>query len=245
MAQGAAGPGRGAGGTGEARAAAIVAALAAVRGALAVAAERGGRPADAVRLVAVTKGFPLDDVWRAQAAGVRDFGENRVQEALPKVAALPAARWHFIGQLQRRKSAAVAGRFALVHSVDRPELADSLSLALGPGASPADVLLQVNLTGVPGQGGVAPAQAASLLRHVLGLGRLRPRGLMTIAPLVPVAEGARPVFAALRTLRDRLQEEEGVALPELSMGMSADFEVAVEEGATLVRLGRVLFGVRA
>ncbi len=203
-----------------------------------------GRNAATVRLVAVGKGFPPADLAWAAAAGAADFGENRVQEALPKMAALPGVHWHLIGQLQRNKARAAAGRFRLIHSMDRLELADSLQRAAEAAGAVQAVLLQVSLTGRPGQGGVSPPLVADLLRRVLRHDLLRPVGLMTIAPAVADPEEARPAFATLRALRDRLQAETGVALPELSMGMSHDFEVAVEEGATLVRVGRAIFGDR-
>lgn len=194
--------------------------------------------------MAVGKGFPPADLAWAAAAGAADFGENRVQEALPKMAALPGVHWHLIGQLQRNKARAAAGRFRLIHSMDRLELADSLQRAAEAAGAVQAVLLQVSLTGRPGQGGVSPPLVADLLRRVLRHDLLRPVGLMTIAPAVADPEEARPAFATLRALRDRLQAETGVALPELSMGMSHDFEVAVEEGATLVRVGRAIFGDR-
>jgi pyridoxal phosphate enzyme (YggS family) len=228
----------------DARAARIAAAVREVRARIARAALRVGRDPAGVRLVAVAKGFSAEEVALAAAAGVEDFGENRVQEALPKIAALPGVRWHMVGQLQRNKCRAVVGRFHLVHSVDRPELAESLQRAAERAGAVQDILLQVNLTGRPGQGGVPPALAGELLARICGLPNLRPLGLMVIAPPAADPEEARPAFATLRTLRDRLQAQQGVPLPELSMGMSGDFEVAVEEGATLVRVGRAVFGPR-
>lgn len=195
-----------------------------------------------MRLVAVGKGWSGAEIAVAVAAGARDCGENRVQEALPKIAALGRVRWHLVGQLQRNKARAAAGRFVLIHSVDRRDLADALGRAAAQAGVVQDVLLQVHLTGRPGQGGVAPAAAADLLAHVGTIGALRPVGLMVIAPPDPDPEAARPAFATLRVLRDRLREASGLSLPELSMGMSGDFEVAVEEGATLVRVGRAIFG---
>jgi pyridoxal phosphate enzyme (YggS family) len=215
-----------------------------VRARVALAAARVGRDPRQVRLVAVSKGFSAAEVALGSVAGLSDFGENRVQEALPKIAACSGCRWHLIGQLQRNKARAVAGRFALVHSVDRSDLADSLQRAAERAEAIQDVLLQVSLAGRPGQGGVAPAQAADLLDRVRGLPNLRPLGLMVVAPPARDPEEARPAFATLRALRDRLQARCGQSLPELSMGMSGDYEVAVEEGATLVRVGRAIFGER-
>jgi pyridoxal phosphate enzyme (YggS family) len=197
-----------------------------------------------VCLVAVSKGFGIEDISLAAAAGVREFGENRAQEALPKIAALAGVRWHMIGQLQRNKCKVVVGRFRLVHSVDRLDLADSLQRAAERAGIVQPVLLQVNLTARPGQGGVPPALASDLLARVRSLPNLQCCGLMVVAPPAADPEEARPAFATLRALRDRLQVRHELPLPELSMGMSEDFEVAVEEGATLVRLGRSIFGPR-
>ena len=194
-----------------------------------------------MRLIAVTKGHPTAVVALAVQHGLTDLGENRVQEALPKIAATNGVAWHMIGQLQRNKAAAVAGRFALVHSLDRAELAESLGRAAERAGVVQEVLIQVALTGRAGQAGVAPAAAGELLQRTLQIASLRTVGLMAIAPPVHDPEEARPVFAALRALRDRLQERTGVQLPELSMGMTGDFDVAIEEGATLVRVGRALF----
>lgn len=226
------------------RGAEIRAALARVRGRVARAALRVGREPAEVCLVGVGKGFAVPDLEQAVAVGLADLGENRVQEALPKVAALPGVRWHLIGQLQRNKARAVVGRFALIHSVDRPELAESLARAAEDARRTQDVLVQVNVLSRPGQGGVPPQDAEALVIRIRDLGPLRVRGLMTIAPLVEDPEAVRMVFRSLRVLRDRLQVRLGVVLPELSMGMSGDLEAAVEEGATLVRVGRAIFGAR-
>lgn len=226
------------------RGAAIAAGVREVQARIAQAAARVGREPAAVRLVAVSKGCPVADVALAAGAAVADFGENRVQEALPKLAALPAVSWHLIGQLQTNKCRLVAGRFRLVHGVDRAELGDALQRAAARAGVVQEVLIQVSLAGVPGQGGVPPAEAGDLLRRLRLLPELRVRGLMAIAPQVEEAEQARPAFATLRVLRDRLQSRYDLPLPELSMGMSGDYPVAVEEGATLVRIGRAIFGAR-
>jgi hypothetical protein len=222
----------------------IAAGVRGVQARIAQAAARVGRDPAAVRLIAVSKGCPVADVAWAAAADVGDFGENRVQEALPKLAALPVVAWHLIGQLQTNKCRLVAGRFGLVHGVDRPELGEALQRAAARAGVVQEVLIQVSLSGVPGQGGVAPAEAGDLLRRLRLLADLRVRGLMAIAPRVEEAEQARPAFATLRVLRDRLQARYDLPLPELSMGMSGDYPVAVEEGATLVRIGRAIFGAR-
>lgn len=199
----------------------------------------------AVTIVAVTKGFGVDAVRAALAAGLADVGENRVQEAIEKQDALggeaAAARWHLIGHLQRNKARAVAGRFAVVHSVDSDALATELDRRL---EVPLPVLLQVNVAREPQKSGCAPEHAPALVRRLTSLAHLRLEGLMTIAPFTDDEDVQRRTFRGLRVLRDTLQKEEGVWLPTLSMGMSADYATAVAEGATLIRLGTALFGPR-
>jgi pyridoxal phosphate enzyme (YggS family) len=221
--------------------------LAAVRAEIAAAARRVGRDPAGVTLIAVSKGFPADAVAAAAAAGVRDFGENRVQEAVAKMAGLTGPsglRWHLIGRLQTNKVRMLRGRFTLLHALDRAELVDALQRRLAEEGRRLPVLMEVNVGGEASKAGPRPEEAASLARRILAADALELRGLMTVAPPVPVAEAARPYFAALRRLRDRLAEELGRPLPELSMGMSGDYPVAVEEGATLVRVGRAIFGER-
>jgi pyridoxal phosphate enzyme (YggS family) len=198
-----------------------------------------------VTIVAVTKGFGPDAVLAALTAGLTDIGENRVQEALDKMPAVTDARatWHLIGHLQRNKAKHVPGRFALVHSVDSAALAEELSQRAEAQGGRQRVLLQVNVAGESQKSGCAPEQAPELAHHVAGLGGLILEGLMTLAPLTDDVTVQRGSFQGLRRLRDRLQEE-GLWLPTLSMGMSADFATAVEEGATVIRLGTVLFGAR-
>jgi len=200
---------------------------------------------DDVTIVAVTKTHGPEAVLAAVAAGLTDIGENRVQEALAKQEALPdvEARWHLIGTLQRNKARHVAGRFALIHSIDRLELAQELARRVAEGAR-QPVLVQVNCSAEPQKGGVEPSCLAALLDDLRGLDRLELRGLMTMAAFTDDAGEQRRAFRLLRTLRDDAQRG-GHALPELSMGMSGDYPVAVEEGATMVRLGTVLFGERA
>ena len=198
-----------------------------------------------VTIVAVTKGFGVDAVEAALEAGVADLGENRVQEALDKVDT-PAGRratWHLIGHLQRNKAKQVAGRFALVHSVDSVALADELDRRAAAHGAKQRVLLQVNVAGETQKSGCTPDEAAALARHAAALPHLSLEGLMTIAPFTDDDAVQRRTFRGLRELRDALQEE-GLWLPTLSMGMSADYGVAVEEGATVIRLGTVLFGPR-
>ena len=200
-----------------------------------------------VTIVAVTKGFGLDAVAAALDAGLTDLGENRVQEALDKIDT-PAGRratWHLIGHLQRNKAKLVSGRFALVHSLDSVALAEELDKRAGGAAQGARqrVLLQVNVAGEAQKSGCAPAETPAVARRVAGLPHLALEGLMTIAPFTDAEDVQRRTFRGLRELRDALQEE-GLWLPTLSMGMSADYGTAVEEGATVIRLGAVLFGPR-
>jgi PLP dependent protein len=197
-----------------------------------------------VRIVAVTKSQGPDAVRAALAAGLMDVGENRVQEALAKQTQLTgvAARWHLIGSLQRNKVRHVVGRFDLIHSVDRVELVQELTRRIPEGSSQS-VLVQVNCSDEAQKGGVEPAALSALLELVRASPRLQLLGLMTLAAESPDERVQRSAFGRLRALRDEL-EARGFQLPELSMGMSADFAVAVEEGATLVRLGTLLFGAR-
>jgi pyridoxal phosphate enzyme (YggS family) len=197
-----------------------------------------------VRIVAVTKTHGPEAVRAALAAGLTDVGENRVQEALQKqdaLAGVPVA-WHLIGTLQRNKARHAAGRFALIHSVDRTDLAAELDRRVSPGARQA-VLVQVNCSDEPQKGGVEPGALSALLDALVGLERIALRGLMTMSALTEDVAEQRRAFRRLRELRDAA-ERAGHRLPELSMGMSGDYPVAVEEGATMIRLGTVLFGER-
>jgi len=198
-----------------------------------------------VTLVAVTKGFGLDAVEAALAAGLADVGENRVQEALEKLDTPTGRRatWHLVGHLQRNKAKHVAGRFALIHSLDSAELADELDKRAAASGAKQRVLLQVNVAGEAQKSGCAPTDAPRLAHHIAAQPHLALEGLMTIAPFTDDEDVQRRTFRSLRVLRDGLQEE-GLWLPTLSMGMSADYGVAVEEGATVIRLGTVLFGPR-
>jgi pyridoxal phosphate enzyme (YggS family) len=195
-----------------------------------------------VTIVAVTKGFGPEAVTAAAQAGLVDIGENRVQEALDKMDRVSAAgvRWHLIGHLQRNKARLVPGRFALVQSVDSLDLAMELSKRA---SAPLPVLLQVNVAREPQKSGCAPEEAPGLARQLAGLGHLKLEGLMTIAPFTDDEDVQGRTFRSLRALRDTIKEE-GIWLPTLSMGMSADYATAVAEGATVIRLGTVLFGPR-
>ncbi len=218
--------------------------VARVRARIAEAARRSGRRPEEITLVAVTKGIDLPRIREAVAAGVLDLGENRVQEAAPKIAALDrTVRWHMVGHLQHNKVRQAVALFTMVHSVDSLPLAVEIDRHT---QVPLEVLLQVNVAGEPQKFGVPPAEVLTLARGVAALPGLRVVGLMTIAPQAEDPEQARPVFRQLRTLRDQLSAQGvgGLTFPHLSMGMTDDFEVAVEEGATIVRVGRAIFGER-
>jgi len=197
-----------------------------------------------VTIVAVTKTLGPEAILAAVAAGLTDIGENRVQEAVAKqdVLGRVPVTWHLIGTLQRNKARHAVGRFALIHSVDRLELAGELQRRI-PTGSRQPILVQVNCSREPQKGGVEPDALPEMLAAIAQLDRLDPRGLMTMAALTDDVREQRRAFGLLRELRDAAQRE-GYRLPELSMGMSGDYAVAVEEGATLVRLGTVLFGER-
>ncbi len=210
------------------------------------ACERAGRARAEVRLLPVTKTVDPERVAVALEAGYRAVGENRVQEALRKREALDSwgAEWHLIGSLQRNKVNQALAFADCIESVDRAALADGIADRLAQCGERRRVLIQVNTSGAEGQAGIAPAEASALARRVAGRPELELDGLMTIARLADDPEAARPDFARLRELRDRLEQELGQSLPELSMGMSGDLEVAVDEGATLVRIGSAIFGAR-
>ena len=229
--------------------------LARVRVRVAAACAAAGRPTEAARILAVTKTHPVAAAIYAHRAGLAGAGENRVQEGLEKIAACPepGVRWELIGHLQSNKAAKAAVAFARIQSVDRADLAEKLDRALrqaqGDAAGAAGrvlpVLLQVNAGEDPAKFGVDCAGAAGLLEAALKCAALRVEGLMTVAPLAPGDPAvAERCFARLRETRDALAAQFGVALPELSMGMSDDLEAAVRQGSTLVRVGTALFGKR-
>jgi pyridoxal phosphate enzyme (YggS family) len=205
----------------------------AVRQRIAAACERAGRQEGSVRLIAICKGHTVDEIKRVADAGVKDFGENRLQEAIPKLEATENLTWHFVGHVQSNKATRIAELFDYVHSVDSEKAAQRM------GAT--KVLIEVDFTNIEGRAGVKPHDVVHLV-DVLKRDVAPPIGLMTVAPQGIVE--ARQCFAGLRNLRDQLREETELELPELSMGMSDDFEVAIEEGATMVRIGRALFGDR-
>ncbi|HEY8903245.1 MAG TPA: YggS family pyridoxal phosphate-dependent enzyme [Chthoniobacterales bacterium] len=212
---------------------------------IASAAARSGRSTGDVELVAVSKTFPAQSVRDAWDAGQAVFGESRVQEAVAKIPDLPGAiRWHFIGHLQKNKIRRALPLFELFHGVDSLDLASDMDrIAAEEGAFPR-VLLEVNVAGEATKFGFQPEVIEREIDALLALPRVQVEGLMTIAPYADDPEASRPYFRALRELRDRIEKQVGVPLPRLSMGMSGDFEVAIEEGATLVRVGSAIFGSR-
>ncbi len=216
-----------------------------VRSRIASAATRAGRNPAEVELVAISKTYPAELVREAAEAGQELFGESRVQEALVKIPELPGRlRWHFIGHLQANKVRKALPLFELIHGVDTMGIARDIDrIAAELGLHPR-VLLEVNVSGEGSKHGFKPEALERGLEDLLALPRLQVEGFMTMAPLAEEAEASRPCFAALRTLRDRLSAQAGIPLPTLSMGMSGDYEVAVEEGATLVRVGSAIFGSR-
>jgi hypothetical protein len=215
--------------------------LASVRSRIADACRRAGRDPAGVTLVAVTKTVSAEVAALAAELGMTDLGENRPQELWKKAAAVPSARWHLIGHLQRNKIDRTAPLVALIHSVDSERLLDALAAFGTRRGEPVPVLLEVNCSREAAKGGFSPDAVPGLSDKLLSLTGVSVRGLMTMAAYSDNPEDARPAFAELRSLRDDLRTRTGLELPHLSMGMSGDFEVAVEEGATLVRIGTTLF----
>ena len=224
--------------------------VAAVRDRIAAAAARAGRDAADVKLVAVSKTVPLDYLRSVEAvAGFTDLGENRVQEAASKVNALGQAgrpiAWHLVGHLQRNKAGAAVGLFSLIHSVDSRDLAAAIDRYAGSAGKWQRVLFQVNIAGEESKSGFTPDALRAAAPELAALGRLCPEGLMTIAPLGAGERELRAIFRSLRALRDELAPAfPGASWQSLSMGMTDDYDVAVEEGATIVRVGRAIFGQR-
>lgn len=216
----------------------IAARVESVRARIAAAAERSGRSAADITLIAVSKTWPASAVEAAAATGLRDFGENRVQEGVGKAAEVtaPGIQWHLIGHLQTNKVRAALGAFAILHSVDSERLLRAISAVA---STPVPLMLEVNVSGEPTKFGIAPAEVGGLLTMAGNLPNLAVRGLMTVAPHVDDVEQTRPVFRALGELA------RAHGLRDLSMGMTNDYEVAIEEGATHVRVGRAIFGERS
>ena len=212
---------------------------------VAAASARCGRdPAD-VKIVAVTKKFSAETVREAAECGLRIMGENQVQEAAQKIPECPSMLdWHLIGHLQTNKARHAVNYFSTVHSVDSIRLIDALQDAADQDSGQLNVLLQVNVAGEKQKSGAHPDDVPALIERVEACSALHLQGVMTMPPWTPDPEKARPVFRRLRELRDQWEKACGTGLPELSMGMSHDFEVAIEEGATYVRLGTALFGTR-
>jgi len=223
--------------------------LAALLARIQSAAAAAGRAGDGIRLVAVSKTFPSEAIRQAIAAGVSDIGENYIQEARNKFEALQgtAVKWHFIGRLQTNKAREAVRMFDLIHTLDSYKLALELDRWARRLQKIQPVLIQVNVAGEATKAGVAPEEALSLVRQAAALENIAVKGLMTMPPYFNAPEKVRPFFAALRQLRDRIRHEEiaNIGMQELSMGMTGDFEAAVAEGATLVRIGTALFGERS
>jgi pyridoxal phosphate enzyme (YggS family) len=218
--------------------------IAEVRERIADAAASVGRSPDEVTLVAVTKFRSPEEIAEALEAGVKIFGENRVQEAKSKVHLLPEdLTWHMIGHLQTNKVRDAVAIFDCIHSLDSIRLADDLERRCAAAEITMGVLLEVNISGEESKFGLRRADVESVVRHVLALPHLRLKGLMTMAPFVDDAETVRPVFRGVRELRDHLNDSGIPKLTDLSMGMTQDYEVAVQEGATIVRIGSAIFNV--
>src|SRR6201984_2552586 len=208
-------------------------------------ARQAGRSADSVSLIAVSKTHPVEVIQEAVDAGQVIFGENRVQEAQPKITALPAElHWHLIGHLQSNKVRLALPLFELIHGVDSLELLAHIDRIAGDLGLFPRVLLQVNVAGEASKFGFAPGKLLGLVEEIVKFDGVQIEGLMTFPPLAPTAEHSRRYFVALRELRDRLARESGFPWPELSMGMSGDYQVAIAEGATIVRVGTAIFGER-
>jgi pyridoxal phosphate enzyme (YggS family) len=211
------------------------------------AASRSGRTAESIRLVAVSKMHPVERVAEAYEAGLRVFGENYVREAEEKVRAVPDAEWHLIGKLQTNKVRKAVSLFGWIQAIDSPRLLAEISRRCIEAGKTLPVLVEVNLAGEGSKAGIPPEEVQVLLSSAAALPGVRVRGLMAIPPMTEDPEGSRPYFVRLRELLDRCASTGGAAgeMTELSMGMSSDFEAAIEEGATMVRVGTAIFGSRA
>lgn len=216
-----------------------------VREHIVTACARVGRNPESVTLVAVTKTHGADVVSAAIEAGVTDVGENRIQEFLDKKDAVTLpCRWHLIGTLQRNKAGRAIDQFSLIHSVDRLKLAETLSRLGGERNVTSRILLEVNTSGEKSKHGFAPAEVSEAVTKINRLPNLELRGLMTIGPFTEEMTRVRRAFQSLFRLREKVSESSGVDMPHLSMGMTGDFQIAIEEGSTIIRVGRVLFGER-
>lgn len=223
----------------------VVAALAEVRSRIEAACRKVGRDPNEVEIVGVTKTHGSDVVREAWDAGLHLLGENKVQEAAWKIPESPSGvEWHLIGHLQRNKVRHALELFTTIHSVDSLRLLEQIEHCAEESGKRPEILLEVNVSGEASKDGMRPEMLPEVVEAALACRNVTLTGLMTMAPFAPDPESVRPVFARLRTLRDGLERDFGIGLPRLSMGMSHDYEVAVEEGATWVRLGTVLFGSR-
>jgi PLP dependent protein len=218
--------------------------LARIHHLIAAAAQKSGREPTDIQLIAVSKTQPAEAVQEAMRAGVTQFGENKVQEARGKIEELGRGVWHLIGHLQSNKAKDAVRLFDFIDSVDRADLAAEINHRADALGKTQNVLLQVNIAGESTKFGCSPDQARTLAEAINDLPRLCLCGLMTIAPFSPDPEKSRPHFAALRNLRDKIEADTGLRLSTLSMGMSGDLSVAIEEGSTAVRIGTALFGER-
>ncbi len=217
-----------------------------VRQRISAACDRSARNPASVTLVTVSKGHPVEVICAAAELGLSLFGENRVQEAKAKIGLCPGRlRWHLIGHLQSNKCRDAVHFFAMIHSVDSLGLAREINRWAEQSAKTMPVLIEVNVAGEASKFGYAPEKVLSELKEINALPRIELRGLMTVAPFAQDAEKVRPVFRRLRELKGKCEDLLGAPLPDLSMGMSGDFEVAVEEGATMIRLGSAVLGPRA
>lgn len=209
------------------------------------ACERAGRERSSVELLAVSKTHAPESVAEASACGLSVFGESRVQEAMKKIPmCCGSLRWHLIGHLQTNKAKHVARLFDMVHSVDSLRVMEALEKSCAQNGKLMPITLEVNISGEGTKYGLAPADVCDALSRANALPHLEPVGLMTMPPFTPDPEKSRGYFSQLREMRDECEQKTGIPLPELSMGMSHDFEVAIEEGATWIRLGTILFGKR-
>ncbi len=219
--------------------------LAALRARMAEACRRAGREASSVELIAVTKTFGPDAVREAWEAGVRIMGENRVQEAAAKIPqCVGGPEWHLVGHLQRNKARPALEIFDCIQAVDSLRLLEQIDGVAGTLGARPSILLEINASGESSKFGLRPEEAPAVIARAVEMSNVTIEGLMTMAPATPDPETTRPVFARVRECRDRWEREFGIALPRLSMGMSGDFEVAIEEGATWIRIGTALFGGR-
>ncbi len=218
--------------------------LASVNQQVQVACDKAGRLRHTVGLLAVSKTQPASAIEEAMAAGQLSFGENYLQDASPKIAHCPSADWHFIGAIQSRKTSDIAAGFSWVHSVASLKVARRLAEQRNPALGPLKLMIQVNLSGEEAKSGLTPDAAAALIPEILSLPNLILRGFMTIPEATSDDALLRTRFRSLRELRDHVSQTQGIELPDLSMGMSGDFPIAIEEGATWIRIGTAVFGPR-